>query len=151
MVKLPAASGFSLWLSTTIEPFAVANCAPSQRSAGQVVVTAVEIASRLNQYGAQVSAGGIVPLAWIVIVFPTTASAEGRRLRPKPSASAGAAGALSAIAAPAASAAVIRVGRFTVSSLLVQTWAQRRGRRLTGSYRDSQYASASASMTASRV
>src|SRR5689334_23831355 len=136
MVKLPAASGFSLWLSTTIEPLAVANCAPTQRSLGQVVVTAVEIASRLNQYGAQVSAGGIVPLAWIVIVLPTTASDEGRRLRPKPS---------------AASAALIRVGRFTVSSSLVQTWAQRRGRRLTGSYRDSQYASASASMTASRV
>jgi hypothetical protein len=89
---------------------AVANCAPTQRSLGQVVVTAVEMASRLNQYGAQVSAGGIVPLAWMVIVRPTTASDDGVRLSPKPLASAGGADALKAIAAPAASVAHMRVG-----------------------------------------
>src|SRR5262245_38439764 len=113
IVKLPAASGRSLWLSTMMPPpLPLANCAPTQRSAGQVVVTAVGIASRLNQYGAQVLAAGIVPVAWMIVVRPTTASDWGARLSEKPSASAGAAGAPNAIAADTASAVPIRTGRF---------------------------------------
>src|SRR3954466_13888815 len=107
-------SGCSLWVSTTMEPpLPWANCAPTHRSWGQVVVKPVEIASRLNQYGNPMSWGGIVPVAWMISGRPTTASASDARLSVKPPASAGAAGAPRAIAAVAANAAPMRTGCLT--------------------------------------
>src|ERR1700741_1756534 len=94
IVKFPAASGLWRWESTTIEPpKAVANCTPSQRSAGQVVVADAGIASRLNQYvqGWPTSSAGIDPVAWTIIGWPTTGVADAERESVKPSASAGAA------------------------------------------------------------
>jgi hypothetical protein len=100
MVKLPAASGTSRWVRTTIEPLLLANWAPSQRSGGHVDVTVVGIASRLNQYENARSpggGGGIVPVAWRIIGVPTTGVDDAVRLSVKPPADAALTGPASAI------------------------------------------------------
>src|SRR5436305_9464144 len=106
MEKLPAASGTSSWVRTTIEPLLLANCAPSQRSGGHVDVTVVGIASRLNQYENARSpggGGGIVPVAWRSIGGPTTGVADAVSLSVKPTSGSALAAPSTAVRATAAS------------------------------------------------
>src|SRR4051794_19592699 len=95
--KLPAASAASRWVSTMIAPpVLVATCEPSNASGGQMLVTDVGIASRLNQYGNWRSLWGMVPLACRIVGCPTTTLGGGESFSVNPSPEAGAAGAPSA-------------------------------------------------------
>ena len=108
--KLPAASGTSRWLRITIDPPVLfASCAPTQRSAGQVDVTEVGIASRLNQYGKASSSRSIVPVAWRISGFPTTGVEGADRSSVNPDANAGLAGAARAMRPTTAAVVHIRL------------------------------------------
>src|SRR5688500_6121379 len=95
-------------------PVAFANCAPAHRSSGHVVVTAVGMASRLNQYGNWTLPGGMVPVALMISGLPTTAPPCGTRSSVKPAANAGEAETVSAVAATAVRTSVRAIMGHTV-------------------------------------
>jgi hypothetical protein len=128
--KLPAVSGISRWLRTTTEPpLAWANCTPCQRSGGQLVVTEVGIASRLNQYRKSSSSMSIVPVAWRIIGFPTI-GVEGAERVSVNAAEAGLTGAPRALTPNATASVQMRAFAdiFRAGLLVVMSSAQPHGR-----------------------